>query len=117
KRVLFGFYLLGGWALDARLPAATSDGLVFELESRSILIDECVPCDRAPRELPLSGRFVLSPTGVDEAPFALTELALETAGGDYHVTGSGTYTRHSMLEGQPPSQEMSLAASINGREV
>ena len=97
--------------------AANSDGMVYELRAGSTITDDCINCDRAPREVPLVGTFVLALLSIGDVTDAYSVKDVDfgcpffVPGGEYGVRGQGTYLTRLF---EPPEQEMTLEVAVNG---
>src|SRR5262245_15969628 len=88
------------------IAAAQSLARKYQLRPGSKLIDECVFCDRAPIETPLTGGFVLTQVpSLVCCIYDVSELSFQDADGRHAITGEGSYSTSSIGE---VTQQMSL---------
>ena len=95
------------------LPAQLG-GETYDLLQGSSILDECVFCDRAPIERPLTGSFVLTqlPSLVC-CVYQVSDLTFDSPEGDYTMTGEGNYSTSSIGE---VTQQLGLILSLNAVE-
>ncbi len=87
-------------------------GEPYELRQGSMIVDECLFCDRAPIERPLTGSFVLTllPSLVC-CVYEVSELTFVDPSGEYSIKGGGMYGTNSIGD---ITQQMSLNLGVNG---
>jgi hypothetical protein len=90
--------------------AAHEGAVIYDVRQGSLIMDDCLFCDRAPiwREVRGSFELVADDSGLE---FAVEHLELRDDGGDYVIRGSGSYRQSFASE---PLQEMALVVEVNG---
>lgn len=108
-----GSILLGS-ILPVLCPSAPGAAEVrYELRPGSVLIDDCLDCDRPLIERPLVGGFLLTagPGEPGSTPYVLSEIRMGDPPGDYPpIGGTGSYTRSK----DASSVELTLDLDIGG---
>ncbi len=102
-------------ALSIPASLAAFDGpRVYDLREGSFILDECVPCDRAPILRPLQGTFVLERTAIGDVRewFELSNLEAADPAREYVIEGGGIYAT---VVGPDLYHEITLDLAINGQ--
>jgi hypothetical protein len=110
KTGLVGIFLIGG------SEGLRADPVTYSLQAGSMILDECLECDRAPIERPLVGTFDLEAKepvmGAENYTISKIDFSSPvSAGAPYNVTGSGAYT---IMVTWPAIQTMDLDVEVDG---
>jgi len=104
--------IFAAWVFEgASLNAQGSDSVDYELRKGSMILDDCLNCDRMAIQRPLQGTFRLVAGGIPGAPDLLLDVDFSDPTGDYTVKGTGTYR---LSFEKVTTQELTLDVEVNG---